>query len=76
MTLRSGAQLQDWLELDWETETFQSKDPAYVQLEADNLKRRRDLVLDFIKAVGREFDAFEERFCGLLHESYCRGVAG
>ncbi len=76
LSLRGGAQLQEWLDFDWEAETFQSKDPPYVQLEADNLKRRRNFVFDFIKVVCREFDAFEERFCALLYEAYCRGVAG
>lgn len=74
LSLRSGAQLQDWLELDWETETFQSKDPPYIQLEADNLQRRCNIILDFIKAAGRELDAFEERFCVLRYEAYCHGA--
>jgi hypothetical protein len=70
MTLRSGAQLQDWLDLHWDTETFQSKDPAYVQLEADNLQRKWGLVLDFIKSLKAELDTFEEGFCLLLWAVY------
>lgn len=70
MTLRSGAQLQDWLDLDWDTETFQSKDRAYVQLEADNLQRKWSIVLDFIKSLKTELDTFEEGFCLLLWAVY------
>ncbi len=75
MSLKSGALLSDWLDFDWDTETFQGKSPAYVQLETDHLERRRDFVLDFIKSVGRALDIFEERFCALLYKAYCRGVA-
>jgi len=70
MSLKSGAQLQEWLDVDWDTEKFRSKDPAYVQLEADNLQRKWGFVLDFIKSVATELDTFEERFCMLLYAAY------
>lgn len=75
MSLRSGAQIQDWLDFDWETESFATKDPVDVALEADNLRRKWGLVLDFLKKVQDELDSFEKGFCALLYEAYCQGAA-
>jgi hypothetical protein len=75
MSLRGGAQLQDWLDFDWETDRFAGKDPVDVALESDNLRRKWGFVLDFLRKVQNELDSFEEGFCALLHEAYCRGTA-
>lgn len=75
-TLSGWAQLQDWLDFDWDKETFQTKEPADVQLEADNLKRRWNWVNGFLDSLIGELDVFEEGFCRLLFEASLGGRVG
>ena len=75
-TLTSWAQLHDWLDYDRDKESFQTKEPTDVQLEADNLKRRWKWVDGFLDSLIEELDIFEESFCRLLFEASLGGHVG
>jgi len=70
VSLRSGGMLLEWLDLDWDQESFGSKKPHEIQLESDNLRRKFQDIRQFIGSICRELDDFEVGFCRTLYRSY------
>ena len=72
-SLRSGAQLQESLDIDEATGLPEAREMALVDIEADNLERKREELIQFLRSVSDELDAFEEQFCVLLFAACSRG---
>lgn len=63
------------LRIDEKSDSYLDGEIALVDVNADNLERKREELVELLRAVTEELEAFQERFCRLLYTSWLGGPA-